>query len=156
MRAVRALFGGAAQTKQTQADPCRGCRWRRAGSSACCPAVFGKRRKGNGRKETHGETPGQKGAEHTARSICRELLARTLPAGAADFGVLQTVAEELGREQGGQPDLYQLMMLVQLQKAMNGDTRAATFVRDCAGTSRRRRARGRWAFPTGTGRCCKS
>lgn len=75
----------------------------------------------------------KKGAEHTARSICRELLARTLPAGAADFGVLQTVAEELGREQGGQPDLYQLMMLVQLQKAMNGDTRAATFVRDCAG-----------------------
>lgn len=75
----------------------------------------------------------RKGAEHTARSICRELLARTLPAGAADFGVLQTVAEELGREQGGQPDLYQLMMLVQLQKAMNGDTRAATFVRDCAG-----------------------
>ena len=72
----------------------------------------------------------KKGAEHTARSICRELLARTLPAGAADFGVLQTVAEELGREQGGQPDLYQLMMLVQLQKAMNGDTRAATFVRD--------------------------
>ena len=75
----------------------------------------------------------KKGAEHTARSICRELLARTLPAGAADFGVLQTVAEELGREQGGQPDLYQLMMLVQLQKAMNGDTRAATVVRDCAG-----------------------
>ena len=75
----------------------------------------------------------KKGAEHTARSICRELLARTLPAGAADFGVLQTVAEELGREQGGQPDLYQLMMLVQLQKAMNGDTRAATYVRDGAG-----------------------
>lgn len=75
----------------------------------------------------------KKGAERTARSICRALLARTLPAGAADFGVLQTVAEELGREQGGQPDLYQLMMLVQLQKAMNGDTRAATFVRDCAG-----------------------
>ena len=75
----------------------------------------------------------KKGAEHTARSICRELLARTLPAGAADFGVLQSVAQELGREQGGQPDLYQLMMLVQLQKAMNGDTRAATFVRDCAG-----------------------
>ena len=75
----------------------------------------------------------KKGEEHTARTICRALLARTLPAGAADFGVLQTVAEELGQEQGGQPDLYQLMMLVQLQKAMNGDTRAATFVRDCAG-----------------------
>ena len=75
----------------------------------------------------------RKAEEHTARSICRELLARRLPAGAADFGVLQSVAQELGREQGGQPDLYQLMMLVQLQKAMNGDTRAATFVRDCAG-----------------------
>ena len=37
----------------------------------------------------------KKGAERTARSICRALLARTLPAGAADFGVLQTVAEEL-------------------------------------------------------------
>ena len=75
----------------------------------------------------------RKGAEHTARSICRELLARTLPAGAADFGVLQTVAEELGQEQGGQPDHYQRTMLVQLQKAMTGDTRAATLVRDCAG-----------------------
>lgn len=71
--------------------------------------------------------------EHTARSICRGLLARTLPADEGDFGVLQRVAEELGQEQGGQPDLYQLMMLVQLQKAMEGDTRAATFVRDCAG-----------------------
>lgn len=76
---------------------------------------------------------GKKTKDRTARSICRELLARTLPAGAADFGVLQTVAEELGQEQGGQPDLYQMMMLVQLQKAMDGDTRAATFVRDCAG-----------------------
>lgn len=75
----------------------------------------------------------RKAEERTARSICRELLARRLPAGAADFGVLQSVAQELGQEQGGQPDLYQLMMLVQLQKAMNGDTRAATFVRDCAG-----------------------
>ena len=71
--------------------------------------------------------------EHTARSICRALLARKLPADAADFGVLQTVADGLEREQGGQPDMYQLMMLVQLQKAMDGDTRAATFVRDCAG-----------------------
>ena len=35
----------------------------------------------------------KKGAEHTARSICRELLARTLNDGADDFGVLQTVAE---------------------------------------------------------------
>lgn len=76
---------------------------------------------------------GRKGEEHTARTICRALLARTLPADAADFGVLQTVADGLEREQGGQPDLYQLMMLVQLQKAMDGDTRAATFVRDCAG-----------------------
>lgn len=75
----------------------------------------------------------KKGEEHTARSICRALLARTLPADAADFGVLQAVADGLEQEQGGQPDLYQLMMLVQLQKAMNGDTRAATFVRDCAG-----------------------
>ncbi|HIZ30246.1 MAG TPA: hypothetical protein H9813_03295 [Candidatus Fournierella merdipullorum] len=75
----------------------------------------------------------KKGEEHTARTICRALLARTLPADAADFGVLQAVADGLEKEQGSQPDLYQLMMLVQLQKAMNGDTRAATFVRDCAG-----------------------
>ena len=75
----------------------------------------------------------KKAEERTARSICRALLARTLPAGAADLGMLQTVAEGLEREQGEQPDLYQIMMLVQLQKAMNGDTRAAAFVRDCAG-----------------------
>ena len=74
----------------------------------------------------------KKGEEHTARTICRALLARTLPADAADFGVLQAVADGLEKEQGSQPDLYQLMMLVQLQKAMNGDTRAATFLRDCA------------------------
>ena len=71
--------------------------------------------------------------ERTARAICQGLLARALPAGAAELGALQAVAEELEREQGSPPDLYQLMMLVQLQKAMNGDTRAATFVRDCAG-----------------------
>ncbi|HJA26275.1 MAG TPA: hypothetical protein H9795_09470 [Candidatus Fournierella merdigallinarum] len=71
--------------------------------------------------------------ERTARAICQGLLARALPAGAAELGALQAVAEELEREQGSPPDLYQLMMLVQLQKAMDGDTRAATFVRDCAG-----------------------
>lgn len=85
------------------------------------------------RKRTAVKRRPKKGEERTARSICRALLARTLPADEGDFGVLQRVAEELGQEQGGQPDLYQLMMLVQLQKAMEGDTRAATFVRDCAG-----------------------
>lgn len=76
---------------------------------------------------------GRKAGEHTAQQICRQLLALKLPAQAADFGVLQGVAAGLEQAQGGEPDLYQMMMLVQLQKAMEGDTRAATFVRDCAG-----------------------
>ena len=75
----------------------------------------------------------KKADERTAAGICRELLGRTLPAGAARLGVLEPVARALEQEQGGQADLYQMLLLVQLDKAMEGDTRAATFLRDCVG-----------------------
>ena len=70
---------------------------------------------------------------HTAQAICRQLLGQQLPVQAAELGALEAVAQGLEQTQGSQPDLYQLMLLVQLEKAMQGDTRAATFVRDCAG-----------------------
>ncbi len=50
MRAVRALFGGVAQTKQTQADPCRGCRWRRAGEQCVLPSCFRQKEEGEWKK----------------------------------------------------------------------------------------------------------
>ena len=40
IQAVRALFGRAAPKEKTQADPCRGCRWRRAGEKCVLPSCF--------------------------------------------------------------------------------------------------------------------
>lgn len=55
------------------------------------------------------------------------------PDGAADFGMLQLAALEAAKERGQPLDVYEAALLAQLARALQGDTRAAEFVRDSAG-----------------------
>lgn len=67
------------------------------------------------------------------REICAELLGMDAPAGAAELGALQNIAQELAQQRGQRLDMYEALTLAQIAQALKGDTKAATFVRDSAG-----------------------
>lgn len=67
------------------------------------------------------------------RDICTELLGMTCPKGAANLGELTNAAKEAAEGRGQPLDVYEAALLAQLARALQGDTRAAEFVRDSAG-----------------------
>lgn len=67
------------------------------------------------------------------REICAELLAMKCPEGAAKLGALEEAASGAARERGEPLDVYEAGMLAQVARMLEGDTRAAEFVRDSAG-----------------------
>lgn len=67
------------------------------------------------------------------REICAELLAMQCPEGAAKLGTLEEVARGAARERGEPLDVYEAGLLAQVARMLDGDTRAAEFVRDSAG-----------------------
>lgn len=67
------------------------------------------------------------------RDICTELLGMTCPKGAANLGELTEAATEAAKDRGQPLDVYEAALLAQLARALQGDTRAAEFVRDSAG-----------------------
>ena len=82
-------------------------------------------------KRTRGK--GKRKTLRGMKELCSELL--TLEAGpeTADLGGLAGVAATHAARRGRGLDLYETLLLAQLARAMAGDTRAATFIRDCAG-----------------------
>ena len=67
------------------------------------------------------------------KEICAELLAMKCPEGAAKLGALEGAASDAARERGEPLDVYEAGMLAQVARMLEGDTRAAEFVRDSAG-----------------------
>jgi hypothetical protein len=67
------------------------------------------------------------------REICAELLAMKCPEGAARLGTLEEAARGAAEERGEPLDVYEAGMLAQVARMLEGDTRAAEFVRDSAG-----------------------
>lgn len=67
------------------------------------------------------------------REICGDLLGMAAPLKAVELGELADVAQKLAAERGQELDLYEAMTLAQLAQALQGDVKAATFVRDSAG-----------------------
>ena len=67
------------------------------------------------------------------RDICAELLAMQCPDGAARLGMLEDAAKDAARDRGEPLDVYEAGLLAQVARMLDGDTRAAEFVRDSAG-----------------------
>lgn len=67
------------------------------------------------------------------REICAELLAMECPEGAAKLGTLTEAAKGAAKERGEPLDVYEAGLLAQVARMLEGDTRAAEFVRDSAG-----------------------
>lgn len=67
------------------------------------------------------------------RAICDDLLGMECPTGAAKLDALTEAAKELAAERGQALDVYEAGLLAQVARMLQGDTRAAEYVRDSAG-----------------------
>lgn len=84
------------------------------------------------RKGRRGQQEAQK-KRKAIREICDEVLAMTCPQGTANFGALQQAALDAAKQRGEEWSVYEAGVIAQVAKMIEGDTRAAEFVRDSAG-----------------------